>query len=275
MPRGAGWRRPSAWPPRRRWPATAGRSAARCSGRSTSCSTARWRRCAACTRSSRCVAVVLALGMRARCPWRAAICRWRVIRVPRSVAIAPLAAARPARARGAVPYRAGAAAGFVQPGPVVLAPGGRLPRRPPPGRRPRCVVPADAHGIYMWGDPIDEPLEPLASTPWVRRGLVPYGGGGSQSYLDDRGGAGDRVRGRRSPGCPRTWPGPGSGTWWSGTTWIPASIGYIAAADSSTMTLRESGFARVAAFGAAVPASPLRPANGPAGAGDPRRVPGR
>jgi arabinofuranan 3-O-arabinosyltransferase len=46
------------------------------------------------------------------------------------------------------------------------------------------VVPGDSHGIYMWGDSIDEPLEPLASSPWAERSLVPYGGPGSQVFLD-------------------------------------------------------------------------------------------
>ena len=29
------------------------------------------------------------------------------------------------------------------------------------------VVPADAHGEYTWGDPIDDPLEALGTSPWV------------------------------------------------------------------------------------------------------------
>lgn len=48
---------------------------------------------------------------------------------------------------------------------------------------PALVVPADAHGTYLWGNPIDDPLEPLARSPWVERGLVPYGGAGSQTVL--------------------------------------------------------------------------------------------
>src|SRR5580704_7685197 len=36
------------------------------------------------------------------------------------------------------------------------------------------VVPADAHGDYLWGDPIDDPLVALASSPWAQAGLVPY-----------------------------------------------------------------------------------------------------
>src|SRR5690349_12964219 len=46
------------------------------------------------------------------------------------------------------------------------------------------VVPADAHGTYLWGDPIDDPLVALAKSPWAERGLVPYGGAGSQILLD-------------------------------------------------------------------------------------------
>jgi arabinofuranan 3-O-arabinosyltransferase len=48
---------------------------------------------------------------------------------------------------------------------------------------PSLVVPADAHGTYLWGNPIDDPLEPLARSPWVERGLVPYGGAGSAMML--------------------------------------------------------------------------------------------
>ena len=46
------------------------------------------------------------------------------------------------------------------------------------------VVPADAHGDYLWGDPIDDPLVALASSPWAQAGLVPYGGAGAQILLD-------------------------------------------------------------------------------------------
>ncbi len=93
------------------------------------------------------------------------------------------------------------------------------------GTETTLVVPADAHGIYTWGQPIDEPLEPLASSPWVqaqpgalhrRRNQRP----------GDRGRAGDRVGdGHAGPGR-RTWRGPGSATSWCATTWIPAQIGY-------------------------------------------------
>ena len=46
------------------------------------------------------------------------------------------------------------------------------------------VVPADSHGIYTWGQPIDEPLEPLARSPWVQRNLVPFSGGGVSDLLN-------------------------------------------------------------------------------------------
>ena len=45
------------------------------------------------------------------------------------------------------------------------------------------IVPANAHGQFTWGDTIDDPLEPLATSPWAERGQVPYGGAGSQVLL--------------------------------------------------------------------------------------------
>jgi arabinofuranan 3-O-arabinosyltransferase len=65
-------------------------------------------------------------------------------------------------------------------------------------QEPALVVPADSHGTYLWGDPIDDPLEPLARSPWVERGLVPYGGAGSQIFLQTAEGAiesGEQVAG--------------------------------------------------------------------------------
>lgn len=48
---------------------------------------------------------------------------------------------------------------------------------------PAMVVPAEAHGAYTWGSPVDEPLEPLANSPWVQRDLVPFSGAGAASLL--------------------------------------------------------------------------------------------
>ena len=39
------------------------------------------------------------------------------------------------------------------------------------------VVPADAHGDYLWGDPIDDPLVALASSPWAHAPLALRRGG--------------------------------------------------------------------------------------------------
>src|SRR6266699_2026680 len=50
-------------------------------------------------------------------------------------------------------------------------------------RAPALVVPAESHGTFLWGEPVDDPLEPLASSPWVAQGLVPYGGAGSALLL--------------------------------------------------------------------------------------------
>ncbi len=46
------------------------------------------------------------------------------------------------------------------------------------------VVPADSHGLYAWGEPIDDPLEPLARSPWAQRDLVPFTGGGVRDLTD-------------------------------------------------------------------------------------------
>jgi arabinofuranan 3-O-arabinosyltransferase len=50
-------------------------------------------------------------------------------------------------------------------------------------RAPALAAPTEAHGTYLWGEPVDDPLEPLASSPWVAQGLVPYGGAGSELLL--------------------------------------------------------------------------------------------
>ncbi len=62
------------------------------------------------------------------------------------------------------------------------------------------VVPADSHGMYAWGEPIDDPLEPLARSPWAQRDLVPFTGGGVRDLTD----AVERAigSGAPSPGLP-------------------------------------------------------------------------
>jgi arabinofuranan 3-O-arabinosyltransferase len=46
------------------------------------------------------------------------------------------------------------------------------------------VLPAAAHGFYVWGWPVDEPLESLARSSWVDRETVPYGGAASARMVD-------------------------------------------------------------------------------------------
>jgi arabinofuranan 3-O-arabinosyltransferase len=48
---------------------------------------------------------------------------------------------------------------------------------------PALVVPADAHGQYLWGDPVDDPLVALSRSPTAEDALVPYGGAGGQILL--------------------------------------------------------------------------------------------
>lgn len=103
-------------------------------------------------------------------------------RLRKDAAMVPVAAV--VLAGLALPYLSGQ---VLNPGSFARVPGywfqvaDYLASRSP--QEPALVVPADSHGTYIWGDPIDDPLEPLARSPWVERGLVPYGGAGSQIFL--------------------------------------------------------------------------------------------
>jgi arabinofuranan 3-O-arabinosyltransferase len=118
------------------------------------------------------------------------------------------------------------------------------------------VVPADAHGDYLWGDPIDDPLVALASSPWAQASLVPYGGAGSQVLLDTAETAiesGEQVSGLA--GYLQR----------AGVRYVvvrndldPQQVGYTAAA-LVHQTLALSGFTRVASFGPPIGGAQLEP----------------
>jgi arabinofuranan 3-O-arabinosyltransferase len=123
-------------------------------------------------------------------------------------------------------------------------------------QEPALVVPADSHGTYIWGDPIDDPLEPLARSPWVERGLVPYGGAGSQIFLQTAESAiesGEQVAGLAAY-LER-----------AGVRFVvvrndldPHMVGYTPPPVVHE-TLKLSGFRRVAAFGPRVTAAQTDP----------------
>ena len=120
------------------------------------------------------------------------------------------------------------------------------------------VAPADSHGIYTWGQPIDEPLEPLASSPWVQRNLVPFSGGGVSDLLN---GAEQAIEsGTASPGLASYLARAGIRYVLVRNDLDPAQLGYTPPTVVHA-ALEQSGFTRVAAFGQPVPAA--RSARGP------------
>ena len=131
-------------------------------------------------------------------------------------------------------------------------------------RNPALVVPADSHGDYLWGDPIDDPLEALATSPWAERGLVPYGGAGSQVLLNT---AEQAIEsGERVAGLAGYLQRAGIRYLLVRNDLDPQQEGYTAPA-LVHQTLALSGFTRVAAFGPLTAPSPGRRAGGHAAAG--------
>ncbi|MCW2777963.1 MAG: hypothetical protein JWN17_1688, partial [Frankiales bacterium] len=59
-----------------------------------------------------------------------------------------------------------------------------LADRAPDASGRALLVPAAQSGTYSWGRPGDEPLQPLARSPWVVRDAVPLGGPGTTRVLD-------------------------------------------------------------------------------------------
>ena len=120
-------------------------------------------------------------------------------------------------------------------------------------REPAFVVPGDAHGEYLWGSPLDDPLEPLASSPWVERGLVPYGGAGSQDFVNTVESAVES--GQQVPGLAAYLARAGVRYLVVRNDLSPALAGYTAP-QVVHATLAQSGFRRVAAFGPRIPVTP-------------------
>ena len=116
-------------------------------------------------------------------------------------------------------------------------------------RAPALVVPAAEHGVFVWGEPVDEPLEPLASSPWAAQGLVPYGGAGSEMLLRSVQAA--INTGERIPGLAATLRRSGIAYVLVRNDLSPASIGYISP-QPVHQALTRSGFQVVASFGPAI-----------------------
>ncbi|KAA9149717.1 DUF3367 domain-containing protein [Amycolatopsis acidicola] len=111
---------------------------------------------------------------------------------------------------------------------------------------PTLVTPADSHGIYAWGVPVDEPLEPLARSPWVQRQLVPFSGAGSQSML---------TAAEKALESGDAQPGLGTYLARAGVRYVlvrndldPNQLDYVSP-DIVHRTLDQSGFTRVTSFG--------------------------
>ena len=123
-------------------------------------------------------------------------------------------------------------------------------------RNTAIVVPGDAHGDYLWGDPIDDPLVALATSPWAERGLVPYGGAGSQILLTTVEAA--IESGEQVSGLPGYLQRAGVRYLVVRNDLDPRQVGYTSAAVVH-QTLARSGFTRVAAFGPLIGGQQIEP----------------
>ena len=118
------------------------------------------------------------------------------------------------------------------------------------------VVPSDAHGDYLWGDPIDDPLVALAKSPWAERGLVPYGGAGSQNLLVTAENA--IESGEQASGLAGYLQRAGVRYVVVRNDLDPGQVGYVSGA-LVHQTLALSGFTRVASFGPPIGGAQIEP----------------
>jgi len=121
---------------------------------------------------------------------------------------------------------------------------------------PALVAPASAHGTFLWGTTVDEPLEALANAPWVTQGLVPYGGAGSQLLLSSVESA--IASGEEVPGLAETLARSGVRYVVVRNDLNPGAVDYVSP-QPVHQALLSSGFRRVAAFGPNVTGSETNP----------------
>ena len=203
------------------------------------------------------IAVALALGcahMLAR-TWRTSLPLWRSRRLAASAAAAPVVAL--VLAGLALPQLTGQA---LQPGSFTSVPAywhqvsAFLARHS--ATETALVVPSNPHGQFIWGDTIDNPLEPLATSPWTERGLVPYGGAGSQVFLETAESAVES--GHQVPGLAAYLARSGIRYIVVRNDNLPTISGYTEP-QIVNETLAQSGFHRVAYFGPQIGATPGYP----------------
>nr|WP_020550932.1 alpha-(1->3)-arabinofuranosyltransferase family protein [Embleya scabrispora] len=108
------------------------------------------------------------------------------------------------------------------------------------------VVPATAHGLYTWGSPIDEPLDPLADSPWAQRDFVPFGTPGVRRATDAVEQA--LLTGGTVPGLRDFLSRAGLYAVVVRNDLDPDQIGYVPPS-TVTRTLESSGYHRVTGFG--------------------------
>jgi arabinofuranan 3-O-arabinosyltransferase len=180
-------------------------------------------------------------------------------RVLASIVLAPVVAV--CLAGLSFPYITGQ---VLQPGSFTKVPGywytaaGYLASHSP--HQTALVIPGDTHGLYLWGDPIDDPLEPLGTSPWAERSLVPYGGAGSQVFLTTAENAFES--GQQVPGLTAYLQRAGIRYVVVRNDLSPGAIGYTTP-QVVHQTLELSGFVRVASFGPAIGGNTTNPGGSP------------